>query len=107
MLSQGPSRHRSGRWTTANPKTVPARPGTYALFSGDQLLYIGSSTDLRGRLKEHGYGARWSSRPRKHTATPRLRVKIAESRRPGDWLAREYRLIVRLRPPLNRVHAHR
>jgi excinuclease UvrABC nuclease subunit len=89
------------RWFTPTPGRVPPAPGLYALFSGEQLLYLGSSVNLRDRLTDHGVGRSWKRPPGRFTAVRRLRVRIALEPRRGRWLMREWRLIDRLRPPMN------
>jgi hypothetical protein len=98
------SSRAKGTWSEIRPENAPHAPGLYALFSGPTLLYIGSAVSIRDRLTEHGLRPRRFTIPAAWALVPRLRLKIAASRRPGDWLMREYRLIRRLRPPRNRVH---
>jgi len=65
--------------------------GVYAIYDEQGLQYIGSSERLGARLSSH----------------PHLRsmknawLKIRYTRVPGEHLAAEFRLIRRLRPPLN------
>jgi excinuclease UvrABC nuclease subunit len=72
-------------------ESVPRRGGVYAIydFAGD-LIYIGSSGNVRTRVVEHRRKARW-------------RVWMAKiSFMEGNWYRREQRLIRRLLPPGNR-----
>ena len=68
---------------------VPSAPGCYALYRGGMVEYIGSTLNLRERLRAHGYSSGDY-------------VKIRLSTRKGDWMMREYRLIDRINPPKNR-----
>lgn len=96
-------------WTTISiddTTSWPRGPGVYALFNMRRLVYIGSAQNLYRRLLEHGihrvHHASWFPRqgcepvPRAHLA-----LRIAASRRMGDWLMREYRLVRRLKPCFN------
>lgn len=91
------------RWHEITGSPAPPVPGVYALFSGHRLLYIGSAVNLRDRCTDHGIGRSWKRPPGRFTATPALRVKVSPEPIAGRWLMREYRLIRRLRPPLNRT----
>lgn len=82
----------------------PKAPACYAVFLDGELSYVGSTEQLRARitahrLRGHAYmDAAW---------TPwglfrHVEIRYSLSRRRGDWLMREYRLITRLNPPLNR-----
>lgn len=101
------ARARDPRWRAATPAEVHQTGGCYAIFDGTQLVYIGSAVDLRKRLSNQGIIARMPRPHAKLGSIPRPRLKITGSKRWGDWLTREARLIRRLRPPLNSVHAGR
>lgn len=81
-----------------------AKPCVYALYVNGVLAYIGSTENFARRWRQHQFGKRlftpWSD-------DDRLSVKIKESNRTGDWLMREYRLIRRLNPFLNRIYNHK
>lgn len=76
------------------PSTVMNKPGVYAFFDRGRLLYIGSSTNLASRLSSHSVRARYIN--------ALVRVRYTE---PGDQLTAEYKLIRRLKPPLNKTYA--
>lgn len=89
-------------------KEIPASPGCYALYTEEGgLVYIGSATNLKKRLGNHLR----RPRPFYHTAydqwihgeCPYVEAKIKVSRRLGDWLMWEFRLITRLQPKENRA----
>ena len=104
---------RSIAETTAN--RLPnnwARPGCYAIVLDGVVVYIGQSEDVRGRLQIHLRHTRLNifGRPDRDPMwiTPlgncdTLTLKFKPGRRRGDWLMREYRLLHRLRPRLNKL----
>ena len=71
---------------------APETPGVYAFVIAGRVHYVGSSLNLASRLRTHLLHS-----PLLHAAT----VKIKRSRRFGDWLMWEARLIRRLRPAGN------
>lgn len=86
------------------------RPGVYAIYLDRKLAYIGQSERVRTRLVSHLAGAHINMHV-DHDApaivtqwgtVDRLTLKFKPSRRFGDRLMREARLIRRLRPVLNR-----
>jgi hypothetical protein len=107
--------HQPGKWVTypllAGPGSLPKIPGTYAVYFGDELVYIGSSVDIANRFSEHkfrhGYGKEiitpWEDLP---LYTP-LSLKVKRSVRRGDWAMWEIRLIHKLKPRHNRQHRGR
>jgi len=85
-------------WTKATRGSIPNMPGCYAIYRGRTLVYIGSTQNLNARLENHWRDSkRWGVTPN----TP-LTIKVRVSRKAGDWLMIEYRLIKRLRPEVNR-----
>lgn len=78
-----------------NPKSpdFPRAPGVYVIYDGDDLLYVGSTCNLRSRLHQHIHQGIFDFDI----------VKFSASRRVGEWAYRELRLLNRLRPPKNRV----
>lgn len=80
---------------------VPFVAGCYAIYHDGQLVYVGSSSRLKQRisvyLNQRGRGAK-SGGSTPPSPDVRVVVKVTGSRRLGDWLMREYRLIQRLRP---------
>jgi hypothetical protein len=76
------------------PEGISATPGVYAIFGpSNELLYIGSSGNLKSRLANHEILQR-------HRGAW-VKVRFCHPRS-YEWLAIEARLIQRLRPPLNR-----
>lgn len=98
----------------------PRRPGVYVVYAidnGDRtLIYVGSSDNLRVRWDDYVRPLKlWRqfADPVKHKSiffkTSRRQgyfddivVKMRFSRRPGEHLMAEYRLINRVKPPWNR-----
>jgi hypothetical protein len=74
--------------TLGNRKEAPVAAGIYVLIEDGQAVYVGQSRDLRHRLSCH--------MPPEGTV-----IKVKTSRRYGDWLMDELRLIRRLRPRRN------
>jgi excinuclease UvrABC nuclease subunit len=84
------------------PRRTSQGAGCYAFFMNDRLVYVGSSQNLQRRLMDYLIAPSYSS----GISTPwgfcdRVEVRWKESRRYGDWLMWEARLIKRLRPPMN------
>jgi hypothetical protein len=85
------SRHRlpkGQRWV------IPTGPGTYAIYINGALVYIGSSCNLRSRLRDHFRSGRFSGA---------VTVKIKETYSGEGARVIERRMITRLRPPMNHV----
>jgi excinuclease UvrABC nuclease subunit len=102
----------AGNWTEIDLWDIhyefPSGPGCYAVFAvyndGTQILYIGSAENLKTRL-ENGHRIELC-RYRDFCKTPwgvfkHIVVKCRVSKRYGDWLMIEARLIRRLQPPGN------
>jgi len=95
-------------------KDIPRKVGVYAIYFDGSLAYIGSSINLFNRLRGHGfwpifgnklgYTCRIANRAGWHPKTIRVKYRLI---REGDHLSLEYRLIKRLRPPLNLFGTHR
>ena len=87
-----------------------SRPGVYAIYGDGQLLYIWQSENIAKRLLS-GHKANYAHYSnaiilpwgRFKTVT----IKVKRSRRFGDWLTDEARLIRRLSPPGNVRHSPR
>jgi hypothetical protein len=99
---------RPGVWRSFSPfdaDGLPQLPAVYAIYFDGELVYIGQTSNLRGRFKSHnvrhGYARNfhtpWGSLP----GTAAITAKAKPSRRYGDWAMIELRLIRRLRPRLN------
>ena len=89
-----------------NRKNTPASPGCYAIYINGRLSYVGSTTNLRARAWCHVAQTRpvlFYDEPARHAPRLRVVVKVKLSRRFGDWLMWEARLIHRLNPPRNRA----
>jgi excinuclease UvrABC nuclease subunit len=104
----GPSRWR--RFDGNNLFTIPESPGVYVflwILTPTKLRpsYIGSSRNLRNRVRQHMQ--RKFEPMSKYRPWPdlvrdgRMVCKYKESRRLGDWLMFEARLIYQLWPEFN------
>lgn len=79
-------------WHEIDLDLLRPSPGVYALLCGDRVLYIGSSGNLRERLKPSCH---------KHVVgSDRIKVRYTNPRN-YEHLAVEARLIRRLRPQFN------
>lgn len=87
-------------WLSVKDDTdLPESPGCYAAFLDGRLVYVGSSTNIRKRVMAQRAKLEFWGRSIR-LALIRFRIY----RRTGEFLAAEYRLIKKLRPPFNKVH---
>jgi len=95
-------------WKTIVPTDhweAPNRPAVYVFFLDGEAVYVGQTSQLKKRLEQHGitwgYDGKlktpWGSFPTTTEATCKFRL----SRKIGDWLMWEQRLIWRLQPRYN------
>jgi excinuclease UvrABC nuclease subunit len=88
-------------------ENLPRVSACYAVYFNGVLQYIGSTVDLRNRFSEHAfrYGyARCMRTPWGDVdAETVVTVKYRPSRKYGDWLMVEARLIRRLQPAYNKM----
>lgn len=85
-------------WTTFDPRDVrrlPREPHVYALYSGDRLVYVGKTINLRNRFST---GHRYNRTLTRAKAKPVMRLHL-------DLV--EQRLIRRLLPAGNLNHTGR
>ena len=103
------------RWHSVPFSELPRRTGLYALYEGDELVYIGKSGNVRMRVQAH----RKTRRPILNYDAPvhgprlvtdlqgvdarKLRVKVRWLRRGENYHETEVRLIFRLKPRCNRA----
>lgn len=88
-----------------NMLSLPRVACCYVIYFNGELCYIGSTNNLRNRFSGHAFRHGYA----KNFYTPwgmfkfpfEFRIKYSESRRYGDWLMREARLIRRLQPVYN------
>lgn len=115
MKAAKPDTWMPGRWRRVDAARagllgtpdIPVLPGVYAIYLGDELVYIGQSNNLRVRFARHnirhGYAKNiitpWGDVP----ASVGVTVKIKPSVRLGDWAMWEIRLIHRLQPRFNKT----
>lgn len=84
---------------------MPTRPAVYVIYIDGAPVYVGQTTRLRTRIEQHkfdwGYDAKlktpWGDFPKDST----IHCKYRLSRRAGDWLMWELRLIWKLQPRFN------
>ena len=94
-----------GRWIkTDNIYSLPNKSGIYAIYNKttNELLYIGSSTNLRSRMMYAGHFSGFDG-IRSDLGVGSLFIKY----RITDWLFAEKTLIRRLKPKYNRAYAER
>jgi len=105
-------RVRSSKWRgytlypTRDADELPIHAGVYAVYFDGDLVYIGSSSNIRNRFSGHafryGYARNivtpWQTIP----DTVRISLKVRQSKTRGDWLMWEARLIWRLKPIFNK-----
>lgn len=96
---------KGSEWVTTEPFSgIARRPGVYVIYLDGKLTYVGQSENVLYRLFEHLrfdeekklWVSRWG-------VAQKALVKAKYTRRLGDWLMWEYRLIQRLRPIGNRA----
>ena len=104
----------STKWLKINAHqnhTIPAAPGVYVVYLSNNVVYVGQSNNLRVRFARHnirfGYASNLITPWGEFPATKKLEIKAKLSRRVGDWAMLEIRLIHRLRPRFNFIHASR
>jgi|SRR5688572_24338286 hypothetical protein len=104
------------RWIAVERRWIPEGPGVYVVYQDNRVVYVGSSTRLQARVRRYFNKERWPFdlrhiAPAERYNTPwnfyhagdRIRVKVKYSRRLGDWLMWEWRLIHRLQPEFNKA----
>lgn len=114
MSSSALHRTTNSRWRTVDLygrrkwSNIPSEPGVYVFIRDGRAIYVGQSVNLRSRLSHYRGrqvypGDRLDVQPvwRDHPIGDNSILKISTSRRYGDWLMRELRLIRRLRPHFN------
>lgn len=93
------------KWRTIDDLEVPEGPGVYAIYFSNEVVYVGSSRDVRHRLYNHGINwcrySSWIMTPWGHQRS--LRIKVRKSDVYGDWAMHELRLIRRLKPRFNSI----
>jgi excinuclease UvrABC nuclease subunit len=94
-----------------NPDKLPNKPCVYAIYFGNDLVYVGQSNSLSNRFSGHafrfGYAKNihtpWQDLPMSTT----IRIKAKFSEKLGDWAMWEIRLIRRLKPIHNTHHRNK
>lgn len=81
---------------------APRHPGVYVVYLGGRVVYVGSSWSLGERFPYHGLSRIDGTWTTPWGESPYLVVKYKISRRFGDWLMDEIRLIRRLNPSGNK-----
>ena len=101
-----PNGWRASKWISHDPiceVCYPGRAGCYVIYGDGRLLYVGQSSNVRSRLAIHRKRWQWRHGPivTNWGTFSSMLVKVRYSEKSGDWLMREYRLINRLKPPMN------
>ena len=99
----------TGRWTRIDylesRMKLPTVECCYVVYFGGQLKYIGSTNNLRNGLSGHAfrfsYGKSFITPWGEFPLPLKVEIKFKPSRRYGDWLMLEARLIKRLLPAFN------
>ena len=102
---------KNGKWIewTDEGSVLPNAPGCYAIYEGDEVVYVGSSFNIRHRIKSHPIEISHYSNT---LDTPwgmfhNWKIKFKTSVRYGDWAMIELRLIDRLQPKYNKAGIRR
>lgn len=99
------------RWSKAcllrDEDSVPHRPGVYVIYIYDRPVYVGQSSNLALRLRSYKFRYGYNRNIKTpwgdfHDEAP-VYCKFKTTRRLGDWLMWEYRLIQKLQPEHNKV----
>jgi excinuclease UvrABC nuclease subunit len=78
----------------ATPRYIlPDKPAVYAIYDCTRLIYIGSTRSLYNRFYSH---------KKTLMGLNYAHIKYSTSKKYGDWLMREVRLIDRLQPEGNK-----
>lgn len=78
---------------------LPNVPGCYVIYLDNELVYIGQSFNVRGRLLVHiDFGMTNSWPYTKWGSAKVITVKVKFSKKFGDWLMVEARLLAKLKP---------
>ncbi len=85
---------------------LPVVACCYALYFDGRLKYVGSTNNLRNRFSghafRHGYAKNIITPWGDFAITTKITLKFKPSKRYGDWLMHECRLIKRLQPEFNK-----
>lgn len=87
----------------------PSVAACYAVYCNGRLCYVGSTENLRDRMRGHGIEyARYSASINTPWGTfDSVKVKYRPFWKYGDWAMRELRLIRKLQPLFNRLGVSR
>jgi excinuclease UvrABC nuclease subunit len=88
-----------------NKPDLPKLPCCYVLYFDGELKYIGSTNNLRNRFSGHairyGYGKNLHTPWGDFSDDVNILIKYKPSKKYGDWLMVEARLIKRIQPLFN------
>lgn len=73
---------------------LPECPCCYAIYISGKLVYVGSTTNLKARIRAHNCSSFWFY----SAHSSRIKIKARMPEKYGDWLMSEARLIRRLKP---------
>lgn len=89
-----------------NRRGLPAVACCYVVYINSELCYIGSTNNLRNRFSGHafhwGYANNFVTPWGEYCRPFEFSIKYSPSRKYGDWLMREARLIRRIQPAFNK-----
>lgn len=103
------------RWVTCSTDVYwhgdyKTEPAVYAIYVDGVLSYVGQTVNLRNRMKMHNIRFSYGNSiiiPWGDGCCKSCVVKASYSLRYGDWAMRELRLIRRLSPQYNVLHANK
>jgi excinuclease UvrABC nuclease subunit len=100
-----PKRSRWVKFEYTHHVSVPNSvngPGCYVFYLDDRLVYVGSTSNFRSRMSTHARSCRHNMFVNRFETTwgpcQHFYIKWKPSRKFGDWLMYEARLIKRLQP---------
>lgn len=89
-----------------NRLKLPVVACCYCIYINDDLVYIGSTNDLRNRFSghsfRHGYAKNYHTPWCDYNLPIKIMIKYKPSLKYGDWLMIEARLIRKIRPVFNK-----
>lgn len=93
----------AGRWKRVDPEMgIPFHPGCYAITDGRTAFYVGQSSSIAERIRQHGWRESRAGVRTQWGFLPGASIKVRLGRSAGEHLSAEARLIDRLRPKFNK-----
>jgi len=95
------------KWEVCRYWNAPECAGVYVIFADDEPIYVGSSGNLKSRLRSHrvipGYGTGVDTPWGRVPGARDCHIRIKRAQKYGEWAMIELRLIKRLSPRFNVV----